>query len=71
MALLGELVGLPHPDRLASYRRRAGHQQFPNNISLGCAVVTLAMGVVTCLAYMFIDVERYEVERAQRPSTIR
>src|SRR5688572_30903144 len=28
-------------------------------VSLSCAALTLAMGVVACLAYMFIDVERY------------
>ncbi len=31
-----------------------------------CAVVVLSMGVVACLAYMFIDVERYEVERGRK-----
>jgi HEAT repeat protein len=35
-------------------------------ITLGCAALTLSMGVATCLAYMFIDVERYEVERGRK-----
>src|SRR4051794_8569939 len=28
-------------------------------ITLSCAALTLSMGVATCFAYMFIDVERY------------
>ena len=35
-------------------------------ITLMCAALTLSMGVATCLAYMFIDVERYEVERGRK-----
>ncbi|QJX00524.1 HEAT repeat domain-containing protein [Frigoriglobus tundricola] len=35
-------------------------------VSLACAALTLAMGMVTCLAYMFIDIERYEVERGRK-----
>ena len=35
-------------------------------MTLVCAGLTLFMGVVTCLAYMFIDIERYEVERGHK-----
>ncbi|HEY1189402.1 MAG TPA: HEAT repeat domain-containing protein [Gemmata sp.] len=35
-------------------------------VTLGCAALALWMGVSTCLAYMFIDVERYEVERGRK-----
>ena len=35
-------------------------------VTLSCAALTLSMGVATCLAYMFIDVERYEVERGRK-----
>ncbi len=35
-------------------------------VTLGSAALTLSMGVATCLAYMFIDVERYEVERGRK-----
>ncbi len=35
-------------------------------VALVCAALTLTMGVSTCLAYMFIDVERYEVERGRK-----
>src|SRR5688572_12648553 len=35
-------------------------------VALGCAALTLSMGVAACLAYMFIDVERYEVERGRK-----
>ncbi len=35
-------------------------------ITLLCAGATLFMGVVACLAYMFIDIERYEVERGYK-----
>jgi HEAT repeat protein len=35
-------------------------------VTLGCAALTVSMGVATCLAYMFIDVERYEVERGRK-----
>ena len=31
-----------------------------------CATVTVSMGVAACMAYMFIDVERYEVERGRK-----
>jgi HEAT repeat protein len=35
-------------------------------LTLACAVVPLFMGVTACLAYMFIDLERYEVERGYK-----
>lgn len=35
-------------------------------VTLLCAAFALATGVATCLAYMFIDVERYEVERGRK-----
>ncbi len=35
-------------------------------LSLACAVLTLAMGATAGLAYMFIDIERYEVERGRK-----
>ncbi|VTU01919.1 heat repeat-containing protein : HEAT repeat-containing protein OS=Singulisphaera acidiphila (strain ATCC BAA-1392 / DSM 18658 / VKM B-2454 / MOB10) GN=Sinac_5393 PE=4 SV=1: HEAT_2: HEAT_2: HEAT_EZ: HEAT_2: HEAT_2: HEAT_2 [Gemmataceae bacterium] len=35
-------------------------------VALACAVVTLVMGLASCLAYMFIDIERYEVERGRK-----
>ena len=35
-------------------------------VALCCAALTLSMGVVACLAYMFIDIERYEVERGRK-----
>jgi len=35
-------------------------------VALVCAMFTLWMGVSACLAYMFIDVERYEVERGRK-----
>src|SRR5215212_4347764 len=35
-------------------------------VTLGCAALALTMGVTACLAYMFIDVERYEVERGRK-----
>lgn len=35
-------------------------------IAAACATVTVAMGVATCFAYMFIDIERYEVERGRK-----
>src|SRR5262245_54601139 len=31
-----------------------------------CGLVPLFMGVVACLAYVFIDLERYEVERGYK-----
>jgi HEAT repeat protein len=31
-----------------------------------CGLVTLLMGALACLAYMFIDLERYEVERGHK-----
>ena len=31
-----------------------------------CSAITMAMGVAACSAYMFIDVERYEVERGRK-----
>ena len=35
-------------------------------VALICAAISLSMGVSTCLAYMFIDIERYEVERGRK-----
>ncbi len=35
-------------------------------IAMGCALIPLAMGLTACLAYMFIDVERYEVARGYK-----
>ncbi|HVL13185.1 MAG TPA: HEAT repeat domain-containing protein, partial [Gemmata sp.] len=35
-------------------------------VTLACAAACLFMGVVACLAFMFIDIERYEVERGYR-----
>src|SRR5262245_40436637 len=35
-------------------------------VAVGCGLVPLVMGVVACLAYMFIDLERYEVERGYK-----
>jgi HEAT repeat protein len=35
-------------------------------VTLLCGLATLVMGMVACLAYMFIDIERYEVERGYR-----
>jgi HEAT repeat protein len=35
-------------------------------LTLLCAAVPLFMGVTACLAYMFIDLERYEVERGYK-----
>jgi HEAT repeat protein len=35
-------------------------------VTLLCAAAALFMGVVACLAFMFIDIERYEVERGYK-----
>jgi HEAT repeat protein len=35
-------------------------------VTIACAVLPLFMGVTACLAYMFIDLERYEVERGYK-----
>jgi HEAT repeat protein len=35
-------------------------------VTLLCAAAVLFMGVVACLAFMFIDIERYEVERGYK-----
>jgi HEAT repeat protein len=35
-------------------------------LALVCASLAVTMGAVACLAYMFIDVERYEVERGRK-----
>jgi HEAT repeat protein len=35
-------------------------------LTILCALVPLFMGVTACLAYMFIDLERYEVERGYK-----
>ncbi len=43
----------------------AVHQFLPL-LTLFCGFVPLFMGVTTCLAYMFIDLERYEVERGYK-----
>ena len=34
--------------------------------AVGCGLAAAAMGVTTCLAYMFIDLERYEVSRGYK-----
>ncbi len=31
-----------------------------------CGLVPLFMGIIACLAYMFIDIERYEVEQGHK-----
>ena len=41
----------------------AGHVP---ELTVACAVVPLAMGMTACLAYMFIDLERYEVGRGYK-----
>lgn len=38
---------------------------FPG-LALVCGLIPLGMGVLACLAYMFIDLERYEVERGYK-----
>jgi HEAT repeat protein len=35
-------------------------------LTVVCALATLFMGLTACLAYMFIDLERYEVERGHK-----
>ena len=35
-------------------------------LTAACGLAALVMGVTACLAYMFIDVERYEVERGYK-----
>ncbi len=35
-------------------------------LTVGCALTLLGMGLTTCLAYMFIDMERCEVERGHK-----
>src|SRR5262249_39548633 len=35
-------------------------------LNVACALVLLFLGVTACLAYMFIDVERYEVARGYK-----
>jgi HEAT repeat protein len=35
-------------------------------LAIACALLPLFMGVTACLAYMFIDLERYEVERGYK-----
>ena len=35
-------------------------------LTIACALAPLFMGLTTCLAYMFIDQERYEVERGYK-----
>ncbi len=35
-------------------------------LTIVCALVPLFMGITACLAYMFIDLERYEVERGYK-----
>jgi HEAT repeat protein len=36
------------------------------SLTVTCALATLLMGTAACLAYMFIDLERYEVERGYK-----
>ncbi len=35
-------------------------------ITIVCAALTMSLGVASCLAYMYIDIERYEVERGRK-----
>ncbi|SIN87371.1 HEAT repeat [Singulisphaera sp. GP187] len=35
-------------------------------LRIGCGLAPLFMGTIACLAYMFIDIERYEVERGHK-----
>ena len=35
-------------------------------VTLLCAVAVIFLGLTSCLAYMYIDIERYEVERAYK-----
>lgn len=35
-------------------------------VTVACALAPLCMGLTACLAYMFIDLERYEVERGHK-----
>jgi HEAT repeat protein len=35
-------------------------------LTLLCSILTMSIGVATCLAYMCIDIERYEVERGRK-----
>jgi HEAT repeat protein len=35
-------------------------------LTVACALATLFMGLTACLAYMFIDLERYQVERGYK-----
>jgi len=35
-------------------------------LTIACACVAFVIGLVTCLAYMFLDLERYEVERGRK-----
>lgn len=35
-------------------------------VALAFAAAVIAMGVISCLAYMYIDIERYEVERGYK-----
>ena len=35
-------------------------------MSVGCALAALGLGLAAVLAYMFIDVERYEVARGYK-----
>ena len=35
-------------------------------LAVACALASLGMGLAACLAYMFIDVERYEVARGYK-----
>ena len=35
-------------------------------LTIACAVAPLIMGLTTCLAYMFIDLERYAVSRGYK-----
>src|SRR5688500_9242915 len=54
-AFLAVVLGLLVVGRVAA--------PFAPAAAVGCALAALFMGVTACLAYMSIDVERYEVER--------
>ncbi len=39
---------------------------FESLLTVVCAMIPLFMGLTACLAYMFIDLERYEVDRGHK-----
>ena len=41
-----------------------------SNRAVACALGALGMGLAACLAYMFIDVERYEVVRGHKANLV-